>query len=108
MPRARLLAHASSGITPSSHCMLKLTAAIWWPEGATQAHNDIDLYLVDPNNVIRASSTGIPGVFEKARVAGSLTPGTWRVRMVRGSGGTASSQQVFFAYYFKESSQWPD
>jgi len=84
-----------------------LTAAAWWPEGAVQAHNDIDLYIIDPSGVVRASSVGTSTVFEKTRAAGSITPGTWKVRVVRGSGGTTSAQQVFLAYYYK-SPQWAD
>ncbi|HYC90772.1 MAG TPA: S8 family serine peptidase [Thermoanaerobaculia bacterium] len=85
-----------------------LSAALWWPEGAAQAHNNIDLQIIDPSGVVRASSRGTGTVFEKARVSGPLAPGTWKVRMTRGAGGSAGSQQVFFAYYYKESSRFPD
>lgn len=85
-----------------------LTAALWWPEGAAQTHNNIDLQIIDPSGVVRASSTGTGSVHEKARVSGLLATGTWKVRMTRGSGGSAGSQQVFFGYYSKESSQFSD
>src|SRR5262249_32000763 len=57
-----------------------LDVAIWWPETATQAHNDIDLRLVDPNGTAQAISISAASVFERARVAGPVTSGTWKVR----------------------------
>lgn len=82
--------------------------SLWWPEGATQAHNEVDLALVDPSGVVRATSTSSTSVFQKARVAGQLALGTWKVRITRQGGGDAGTQQVYFTMYLKQGSQWPD
>jgi hypothetical protein len=69
--------------------------ALWWPETASQQHNDIDLSLIDPSGVERSSSTSVPSVFERARVAGSVPSGTWKLR-IRGYSVTGS-QTVYWA-----------
>lgn len=84
------------------------TASLWWPEGETQTHNELDLDLIDPNGVVRATSNGTTSVFQKARAAGLLTNGSWTLRITRQGGGAPGSQQVFFALYFKGGCQWPD
>jgi serine protease AprX len=70
--------------------------AIWWPETASQQHNDIDLYLVDPTGTPRASSYSFTSIFERARVSGSITSGTWSFRM-RGYNVPTGSQNVYWA-----------
>jgi len=85
-----------------------LTASVWWPESATQAHNEVDLALVDPSGVVRASCSSTTSVFQKARVAGLLAQGTWKVRITRQGGGSFGLQQVFFTVYMKQGTQWPD
>jgi len=84
------------------------TTSLWWPEGATQAHNQVHLAIVDPSGVVRATSTSGVSVFQKARVAGQLALGTWKIRITRQGGGAPGSQQVFFTLYYKQSTQWPD
>lgn len=69
--------------------------ALWWPETATQAHNDIDLSLIDPSGTVRSSSISINSVFERARVSGSLASGTWILR-VRGYSVSAGPQTVYW------------
>ena len=73
-----------------------LTAAIWWPEAVTDAHNDVDLFIVDPGGVIRASSTSVASVFEHTQVPGLLAAGTWKLR-IQNKG--SRSQEVFFGAY---------
>jgi serine protease AprX len=81
-----------------------LDGALWWPEWALQfpfvgrieVHNDIDLHLVDPAGAIRASSISIPSVFERARVSGSVVPGTWKLR-IRGYNVPGGLQTVYWA-----------
>lgn len=69
--------------------------ALWWPETAAQAHNDIDLSLIDPSGAVRASSVSINSVFERARVSGSLASGTWILR-IRGYSVPAGPQTVYW------------
>ena len=76
----------------------RLDAAIWWPETATQAHNDIDLDLVRPNNSVATSSISGPSVFERVRVPGSIALGTWKVR-VRGFSVPTGPQTVYWAAF---------
>lgn len=83
----------------SSHGANTLDGALWWPETAAQTHNDIDLSLVDPSGTVRASSISIPSVFERTRVAGIVTTGTWKVR-IRGYSATGS-QTVYWALHVK-------
>ena len=66
----------------------RFDAALWWPEGVLQLgfatiefHNDIDLAILDPSGGVRDSSVSIPSVFERARVAGAIASGTWKVRI---------------------------
>ena len=70
--------------------------AIWWPETASQQHNDIDLYLIDPNGTPRASSYSFTSIFERTRVSGSITSGTWTFR-IRGYNVPTGSQNVYWA-----------
>lgn len=46
------------------------------PETATQQHNHIDLRLVDPSGTVRDISLSTPRIFECARIAGPVPPGT--------------------------------
>lgn len=78
-----------------------LDAALWWPETTTQAHNDIDLSLVRPNNSVATSSISSPSVFERVRVAGSVTPGTWKVRL-RGFSVPTGSQTVYWTAHVRQ------
>ncbi|HMR33532.1 MAG TPA: S8 family serine peptidase [Geminicoccaceae bacterium] len=77
-----------------------LDAALWWPEGATQAHNDVDLSLIRPNNAIATSSISGPSVFERVRVAGAVTTGTWKLR-IRGFSVPTGSQTVYWAAHVR-------
>ncbi len=58
-----------------------LEAALWWPEAQAEAHDDVDVHLIDPGSVERAKSYSGPSVFERAEVAGNLAEGTWTIRI---------------------------
>ncbi|RZI61955.1 MAG: hypothetical protein EOP37_05320 [Rubrivivax sp.] len=75
-------------------------AALWWPETATQAHNDVDLSLIDPSGVVRASSLSIPSVFERVRAAGAVKSGPWKLR-VRGYNVPTGGQTVYWAAHVR-------
>ncbi|NEQ84780.1 MAG: S8 family serine peptidase [Moorea sp. SIO2I5] len=74
--------------------------ALWWPESASQAHNDIDIHLIDPTGTERARGFSAVSVFERARVSGSLTPGTWKIR-IRGFNVPTGSQVVYWASHIR-------
>jgi hypothetical protein len=78
-----------------------LNGALWWPETPAQTHNDIDLYLVDPSGVERVSSTSIYSVFERARVDGTITTGSWKLR-IRGYSVTGT-QTVYWSAHVRRS-----
>jgi hypothetical protein len=67
--------------------------AIWWPEGATQAHDDIDLSVLNPSGVVVGSSASVNGIWEKVSLAGPTAAGTWTVR-IRGFSVPRSPQLV--------------
>ncbi len=75
-----------------------LDAALWWPESATQTHNDIDVHLIDPSGVERAKGYSGVSVFERTGVSGALQTGTWRVR-IRGYRVPTGSQIVYWAVH---------
>jgi hypothetical protein len=69
---------------------LPMSMAIWWPEKPA-THSNIDLRLIDPNGVVRASSNTFGGVFERM----SMVPdraGTWTLRIL--AFGVPSGPQV--------------
>jgi subtilisin family serine protease len=81
--------------------------ALWWPESVSrflgiriEQHNDIDLHLLDPGGNVRDSSISVPSVFERARVSGSIAPGTWTLR-IRGYRVQTSSQTVYWAAFVR-------
>lgn len=85
-----------------------LDGALWWPEsvfqlpfiGRFEIHNDIDLHLVDPSGSTQASSISVPSVFERARVAGAVRPGTWKLR-IRGYNVPGGPQTVYWAAHVR-------
>jgi hypothetical protein len=84
-----------SGGTPNT-----FDGALWWPETTSQQHNDVDLYLIDPWGSVRGISPSIPSVFERARVAGPVAPGTWTLR-IRGYSVPTGSQTVYWAAHVR-------
>ena len=72
--------------------------ALWWPETRAR-HNDVDLYLVDPQGIVRASSISAASIFERARVAGAVTNGTWTLRIV--AYNVSGTQNVYFAAHVR-------
>lgn len=77
--------------------IVSVEGSIWWPEIPGGPHNDIDFRLVDPNNVVVASSTSVGSIFEKARATSGLIPGQWKIR-INGFSGT-TNQLVFWAFF---------
>jgi hypothetical protein len=84
-----------------------LDGALWWPEYAfnfgaftLEWHNDVDLHLVDPSGVTRDWSLSIPSVYERARVAGSVSTGTWKLR-IRGYNVSIGPQTVYWAAHVR-------
>ena len=79
---------------PGNH---RFNLAIWWPE-APATHNDIDVSLVDPNGVVRASSLSVNGVFERVALTGGITAGRWTVRITGYQ--VTGTQTVYAAWTF--------
>ncbi len=78
----------------------RFDGAIWWPETAAQSHNDVDLSLIDPSGVTRASSLSISSVFERARFSGAVASGTWTLR-IRGFSVPTGAQTVFWTAHIR-------
>jgi serine protease AprX len=70
--------------------------ALWWPESASQDHNNIDVYLIDPNGVERAQAISDVSIFERTGVQGSLTAGDWAIR-IRGESVPTNGKPVYWA-----------
>lgn len=77
-----------------------LGAALWWPESAAQAHNDIDVHLIDPSGIERAKGYSAVSVFERTGVNGTLQTGTWVIR-IRGYSVPTGSQTVYWAAHVR-------
>jgi serine protease AprX len=71
----------------------RLDGALWWPETTPQTHSDVDLSLINPSGATVASSISISSVFERARVSGAISPGTWTLRI---RGFNVATQVVFW------------
>jgi serine protease AprX len=77
-----------------------LDVALWWPESATQTHNDIDVHLIDPSGIERAKGYSGVSVFERTGVNGALQTGTWVIR-IRGYNVPTGSQTVYWATHIR-------
>lgn len=96
-------------ITDQLNCDIPITVSgtkndfdvsLWWPESASQQHNDIDVHLLDPSGVERAKGYSSAGIFERTQVGGTLATGTWTVR-IRGYSVRTSSQVVYWAAHIR-------
>jgi hypothetical protein len=72
-----------------------LAVALWWPESAGEAHDDIDVYVLDPNGIEQAKAISQPSVFERTEVAGPLVAGTWTVK-IKGASINSAPQDVYW------------
>jgi serine protease AprX len=75
-------------------------AALWWPEAASQDHNDIDVHLIDPSGVERAKGYSSVSVFERTGVNGALQAGRWIIR-IRGYQVRTGAQTVYWAAHIR-------
>ncbi len=74
-------------------------AAIWWPEGGPavgEQHSDIDVRLIDPSGVTRASGIMVSSVFERIQVAGAIATGVWTLR-IEGFNTHAPDRPVYWS-----------
>lgn len=87
----------------------QIDVAIWWPQASAwweglrigfftfpRLHNDVDLRLLNPTGSTADSSISIPSVFEKVRSSGSISPGTWSLR-INGYRVRSGPQTVYWA-----------
>lgn len=84
-------------------------AALWWPEGRggflglIEEHSDIDIRLIDPSGVTRASGLMVSSVFERVQIAGAITPGRWTLR-IHGFSTHAPDRPVYWSAHVSRSS----
>jgi serine protease AprX len=76
-----------------------LKAGIWWPT-EPGAHRDVDLRVESPSGSVVAWSQGVPSVFERAQVTGTLQNGTWWIR-IKGYNIPSGSQTVYYVIHNK-------
>jgi serine protease AprX len=69
----------------------RFQVAIWWPEGATEAHDDIDLTVLCPH--ASGFSLSVSSIFEKVSLAGPVPAGTCTLQ-IRGFSVPRSPQLV--------------
>jgi serine protease AprX len=83
-------------------------AALWWPEGRggflglIEEHSDIDIRLIDPAGVTRASGLMVSSVFERVQISGPITPGTWTLR-IHGFNTHAANRPVYWSAHVSRS-----
>lgn len=88
-------------LTISSGTANTFDGALWWPESPFWVHNDVDVSLVDPSGVVRASSLSVPSVFERVRVSGPVAQGTWKLRIRGYSVFPLGAQTVYWAAHVR-------
>lgn len=74
-------------------------AALWWPEGrsgTTEQHSDIDIRLIDPAGVTRASGLMVSSIFERVQIAGTIAPGAWTLQ-IHGFNTHAADRPVYWS-----------
>lgn len=86
---------AEPGFNPT-----KVEAALWWPETPSESHDDIDLYILDPTNIVKASAVSGVSIFERASTSGTVTSGNWIVR-IKGFSVPSGPQTVYWAARFR-------
>jgi hypothetical protein len=70
----------------------RLEVALWWPENqiigepddTPLQHNDVDLRILDPSGVVRATSMQVWSVFERATAPIGDRRGVWKIQIVGG------------------------
>jgi serine protease AprX len=78
---------------------LRIDAAIWWPESASQEHNAIGIRILDPSGIEQASSLPTQSIFQRSRVdASPLVVGTWTLR-IEGITISAGPQRTYFVVH---------
>ncbi len=86
---------AEPGFNPT-----KVEAALWWPEAVSESHDDIDLYILDPTNNVKASAVSGVSVFERASASGTIVTGNWIVR-IKGFSVPSGPQTVYWTARFR-------
>lgn len=90
---------------PQGACGVK--GAIWWPESAGQDHNDIDLIIRNPKNIIVGLAESGNSVWERVSVDGGvkgLLAGQYKVQIL---GFEVNSQQpVYYSISVSKSQCW--
>lgn len=74
----------------------RLDAALWWPESFGRPHNFISLEIVDGSGVVRASSSDLLSVFQRARADSAGALDGWTIR-ITGRSVEHAPQVVYWA-----------
>jgi hypothetical protein len=83
-------------------------AALWWPEGRggfmglIEQHSDIDIRLIDPSGVTRASGLMVNSIFERVQISGPITAGRWTLR-IHGFNTHAANRPVYWSAHVSRS-----
>jgi len=91
---------------PNGACGIQ--AAIWWPEGSDQDHNDIDIHLVSPDGVTFAAGQSGKSVWERASIKTDtgLPKGIYKARIVGFDVNVKQGQQVFYSIHVQKTKCW--
>lgn len=73
-----------------------LRVAIWWPEAQSDAHNNVDLEVLNPSNTLLGSSSGTGTVWELVALSGNLSAATYKVRL-KPTSMPRTSQVVYYS-----------
>jgi hypothetical protein len=73
-----------------------LQAALWWPEGVSESHDDVDVHIIDPSGTERARGFSGVSIFERTEYMAPLASGTWKVR-IKGYSISSGPQTVYWA-----------
>lgn len=77
----------------------KIKAALWWPESVDQSHNNLDLFLIDPSGIVRASSSSRESIWEIVEHINPV-PGQWKIR-VQGTSVNTGRQEAFLTGFYR-------
>jgi hypothetical protein len=58
-----------------------LRVGVWWQDPSA-SHNNIDLFVLMPNGTQALSGASVGSIFERGHIDGTLSSGTWKIRLI--------------------------